>query len=40
MKRGLELARDARVDETRIRRWTDMGWTPMWAAKPEVEKPD
>jgi hypothetical protein len=40
MKRGLASGVDACEDEIRIQRRTDMGWTPMRAAKSEVERPD
>ena len=39
-KRGLESGTEACEDEIRIQRRTDMGWTPMRAAKSEVERPD
>ena len=40
MKRGLESGTEACEDEIRIQRRTDMGWTPMRAAKSLAERPD
>ena len=40
MKRGFGLGVEACEDESRIQRRTDMGWTPMLAAKSGVERPD
>ena len=40
MKRDLELGAEACEAEIRIQRRTDMGWTPMRAAKPLAERPD
>ncbi len=39
-KRGLASGVDACEDEIRIQRRTDMGWTPMRAAKSLAERPD
>lgn len=40
MKRDLESGTDACEAEIRIQRRTDMGWTPMRAAKSLAERPD
>ena len=40
MKQGLESGTDACEAEIRSQRRTDMGWTPMRAAKSLAERPD
>ncbi len=40
MKRGLESGTEACEDEIQSQRPSDMGWTPMRAAKSLAERPD